>query len=184
MKTKSNLFLTTLALAASATLAYAQAPQTPQPNDPNRPGGDRTRNFEEFRQRMAERLKTSLKVTDDEWAVIQPLIEKVTTKQREAGGGRGFGGPRGSDQRGGAAGSPGGAPSPGGERSSGSPERDALRTALENESASPEELKAKLTALRESKKKATAELEAVREDLKKVLTVRQEATLVSYGILE
>jgi len=183
---KTNLLLTTLALVATATLAHAQA-QTPQPNDPNRQGGgDRTRNYEEFRQRMAERLKTSLKVTDDEWAVLQPLIEKVTTKQREAGG-RGFGGPRGGDSRSGSGGTPGGTPpSPGsgGERSSGSPERDALRTTLENESASPEELKAKLTAMRDARKKAAAELETVREDLKKVLTVRQEALLVFSGILD
>ncbi len=183
---KSNLLLTTLALLATATLAHAQE-RPPQPNDPNRPsGGDRSKSYEEFRQKMAERLKTSMKVTDDEWTVIQPLIEKVTTKMREAGGGRG-GPPRGGDPRsGGGGGTPGGGSSSsgGGDRSSGSMERDALRTALENESASPEELKAKLTALRDSRKKAIAEVEVLREDLKKVLTVRQEALLVSYGILE
>jgi hypothetical protein len=55
---------------------------------------------------------------------------------------------------------------------------------LESESTSPETLKAKLAAVREIHAKATTELAAAREDLKKVLTVRQEALLVSYGILE
>ncbi len=66
----------------------------------------------------------------------------------------------------------------------GTAERDALRTALENEGASPEELKAKMAAVREIQKKSQAELAEAREDLKKVLTVRQEAALVSFGLLD
>ncbi len=137
-------------------------------------------NFEEIRQRMNERLKTSLKVSDEEWSVIQPLIEKVQAKQRESAGGRfgGFGGRGGRGSRGGE--------SAGNEQSSrpGAAESQALRTALENENTSADELKAKLAAVRESRKKSQAELEAAREDLRKVLTVRQEAALVSMGILE
>lgn len=189
MKIKSTPLLTVLALTASAFLAQAQAPTDPNaPRDPNR---DRSRGYEEFRQKMAERLKTSLKVSDDEWAVIQPLIEKVTTKQRDAGGSR-FGGGGPTRGPGGTAG--GGNPPPASSGGSsndpnrpdraGSAEREALRTALENESTSPETLKAKLTAVREVRKKSTAELAEAREELRKVLTIRQEATLVSYGILE
>jgi hypothetical protein len=187
MKLKSTSILTVFALTATAFLAHGQEPNN---NDPNRQrGGDRTRNFEEFRQRMAERLKASLKVSDEEWAVIQPLIEKVTAKQRDAAGSRfgGFGGPSR-----GPGGSPGGgnapAPSTGGDPSrperAGTAEREALRQALESEGTSPETIKAKLTAVREVQKKAAAELAAAREDLRKVLTVRQEAALVSAGILE
>lgn len=191
MKLKSTSLITALALTATALLAQGQAP-APNSNDPNaQRGGDRSRNYEEFKQKMAERLKTSLKVSDDEWGIIQPLIEKVTTKQRDAGGSRygGGGPPRGSG------GAPGGAPGGGTPPSTGSSdpsrperagtaEREALRTALENESTSPETLKAKLAVVREIRAKATAELTTAREDLKKVLTVRQEALLVSYGILE
>lgn len=138
-------------------------------------------NMEEFRQRMAERLKTSLKVSDEEWGVIQPLIEKVQAKQRETmgsrfGGGFGRGGRDGG--RDGAQGSSTTSSRPG------AAEAQALRTAVENENTSADELKAKLTAVRESRKKAQAELEQTREDLRKVLTVRQEAALVSMGILE
>ena len=132
---------------------------------------------EEFRQRMNDRLKSSLKASDDEWAVIQPLIEKVTTKQREASGNR-FGGRGGRGGRGGDD-NTNNQPQTGAAAAS-----QALRTTLENESASPDDIKAKLTALRESRKKAQAEVDKAREELKAVLSVRQEAALVSMGILE
>lgn len=165
--------------------------------------------MEDFRKRMEERLKAALKVSDEEWAVLQPLIEKVQTKQREAMGSRfgGFGGPGGppggfggfADRRRGPDGG-GGAPDGGGERRrgpdggggdrgpggdrGGSPEGQALRATLENENATPDEIKAKLAAVRESRKKAAAELEAARAELQKVVTVRQEAVLVAMGMLE
>jgi hypothetical protein len=228
MKITHRLILPVAALVASATLATAQE-QNNQQRPPGEGGerreGDRGRggdrggfSMEEFRKRMEERLKGALKVSDEEWAVLQPLIEKVQTKQREAMGARfgGFGGgpggppggfpgfgdrrrgpdggggapdaggerrrgPDGGGDRGpGGPGSPGG---PGGDRG-GSPESQALRTTLENENASADEIKAKLTALRDSRKKAAAELDAARAELQKVVTVRQEAVLVAMGMLE
>ena len=185
MKLKSTSLLTALALTATAFLAQGQDPNA----DPNRQRGGGPRNYEDFRKMMSDRLKAALKVSDDEWGVIQPLLDKVTTKQRDAGSSRYSGSSRG------AGGPPGGGTPPGGSTSGGSSdptrpdragtaEREALRVALENESTSPETLKAKLAAVREIHAKSVAELAAAREDLKKVLTVRQEATLVSYGILE
>jgi hypothetical protein len=219
MKPTSKLLLPVAALALSGVLATAQEQNQQQrpPGDRDRREGDRGRgdrggfNMEEFRKRMEERLKSSLKVNDEEWAVLQPLIEKVQTKQREAMGSRFggfFGGPgglsgpggpggfRGRGEGGGApGGSPGGTPGGGGDRGGdrggpgggdrgGSPEGQALRTALENESASADEIKAKLAAVRDSRKKASAELEAARAELQKVVTVRQEAVLVAMGMLE
>jgi hypothetical protein len=179
MKLTTKLFLPVAALMATAVFASAQD------SDNNRRG-----NFEEFRQRMAERLKTSLKVTDDEWAVLQPLIEKVQTKQRDSMMGRfgGFGGGRRGED-GGSSGNGGGGGSDRGNRGdrsdrAGSAESQALRTALESESTSNDDIKAKLAALREAHKKSAAELAAARDDLRKVVTVRQEAVLVTMGILE
>ena len=210
MKITHRLLLPVAALVASATLATAQDPNAPKP----RPEGDRSRGFtmDEYRQRMAERLKTSMKVSDEEWAVLQPLIEKVNTKRMEAGGRGGFGGPGGPGGPGGAAlgvrdgggggfggpggdrrggdRPPGGAPSGGGtpgagdQNRGGSPESQALRTALESESTPVEDLKAKLNAVREVRKKAAAEIEAARAELQKVVNVRQEAVLVAMGVLE
>jgi hypothetical protein len=185
MKLKSTSFITALALTATVLVAQGQAPATPEQN--RQRGGDRRGNPEDFRKMMAERLKTQLKVSDEEWGVIQPLIEKVQAKQRDASGSRFGGGGRGP----GGGGTPGGGNAPATSSSdasraerAGTAEREALRTALENESTSPETIKAKLTAVREVHKKSVAELAAAREELQKVLTVRQEATLVSYGILE
>ena len=194
MKLITKLLLPAAALMATAVIAPAQD------NDNNR--GDRRGNFEEFRQRMADRLKSSLKVTDEEWTVLQPLIEKVQTKQRDTmmsrlggfGGGRrgGDGGNAGSGGSGGSGGTAGGG---GGDRDrgnrgdrggdrAGSAESQALRAALESESTSNDELKAKLAALREAQKKSAAELAAARDELRKLVTVRQEAVLVTMGILE
>ena len=168
MKTTTRILLSAVALTATALFATAQ--------DNNQPGGGRGPGGtpEEFRARMAERLKTSMKVTDDEWAVLQPLIEKVITKQRESMAGR-FGGFGGFGGRGGGG--------PGGDRA-GSAESQALRDALDKDGTSAEDIKAKLNAVRESRKKATVELAAAREELKKVVSVRQEAVLFSMGILD
>jgi hypothetical protein len=167
-------------------------------------GGQGGGNFDpaQFQQRMNERIKETLKATDEEWAVIQPLLEKVQTKQRDAraggfgGGGMLGGGRRGQGGQGGQGAAPG-AQQPADQNNQGnqqgrgnrgggatSPEADALRTALENDSTSADDIKAKLTALRESRKKAQGELEQARADLEKVLTAKQEATLVLMGVLE
>jgi Spy/CpxP family protein refolding chaperone len=184
MKATVQSLLTLVALAAMPVVLHAQeAPKPPTSGGGNseRPDGDRRQfNMEDFRKRMSEQMKTSLKVNDEEWSVLQPLIEKVTEKQRDASGRSfGFGDRRSSS---------GGSSSSGGDSSRserpGSAERDALRTTLQNEGASSEEIKAKLNALREIRKKSTAELATAREELKKVVTVRQEAVLVSMGILE
>ena len=155
----------------SASPTASASPAVPAPSNPGpKGGGDR---IEQFRQRMNEFLKVTLKVSDEEWAVIQPLLEKVQTKQRESLTSRFsfMAGRRGGDH--------GGRTEP-----AASAETDALRAALESESTSPAEIKAKLEAVREARKKSEADLAQAREDLRKVLTQRQEATLVMVGILE
>lgn len=170
-----------LTAALAVTIIPFTASVSAQDAQPGNRGGGNRGNFEEFRQRMNERLKTSLKVNDEEWSVIQPLIEKVQTKQRESMGSRfgGFGGGR----RGGPGGQ-GGAQPVSDQNRPGASESQALRTALENENTSADEIKSKLAAVRDQRKKSEAELAQAREDLRKVLTVRQEAALVSMGILE
>jgi hypothetical protein len=199
--TKFKAFAALAAAALITTISSAQAQDNTQ-----QPGGRRGNfNPEEFRQRMMDNLKTALKVTDDEWAVIQPLIEKVQAKQTVVrgfsgfgGGGRGGpggrgGGAGGGDNAGGGGG--GGAPAagaggPGGGGRGGfggftpAPETQALRTAVDDANSTADDLKGKLAALRDARKKANGDLEAARNDLKKVLTQRQEATLVTRGILE
>ena len=164
-------------------------------------GGPGRGNFdpEQFRQRMMERYKERLEVTNnDEWKLIQERIEKVTTAQRDArsGGFGGFGGGRGGRRGGGAGGdtAPAAAPAPaadagatarnrGGFGGEPSPDADALQKAIDAK-ASPEELKTKLAKLRDSQKEKEAKLVKAQEDLRAVLTVRQEATAVLMGLLK
>ncbi len=186
-----------LAQDASPAPSASAAPSAATQNGGGNRGGG---NQQDFRQRMNERLKTALKVTDQEWAVIQPLLEKVQEKLMATMSGRGgpggpggFGGGRRGGQGGGGQG--GNAPAAGataggnnnqggGPGRGGSPESQALRTALDTDSTPADEIKTKLQALRDSRKKAAAELETAREDLKKVLTLKQEATLVMIGVLD
>jgi len=65
-----------------------------------------------------------------------------------------------------------------------SPEVEALRDALASQDTSTDDIKAKLQALRDARKKQEADLETARENLKKVLTLRQEAILVEMGVLD
>jgi hypothetical protein len=135
---------------------------------------------------MNDRLKTMLKATDDEWAVIQPLLAIVQADQRamtaaRLGGFGGFGGGRRGGGQGGAGGPGGAAGANGATRS---PEADALRTALASDATSDADIKTKLEAFRDARKKQADALEQARQDLEKVLTLRQEATLVQMGVLE
>jgi hypothetical protein len=134
---------------------------------------------EEWRQRMAERMKEQLQVNDEEWGVLEPKIEKVGRAMRDARGGFGMGRRGGGQGGGGQGGSGGDQP----ETEVAKATRD-LRTTLEAGNASEQDLAAKLTALREARKKAQAELEAARKELQEVLTPRQEAVMVMMGMLE
>ncbi|HMO26056.1 MAG TPA: hypothetical protein PKB10_07285 [Tepidisphaeraceae bacterium] len=127
----------------------------------------------QMRERMLQNLREQMQASDEEWTVLAPKIEKVQTILRESRmggwGGRGGPGGRGGDQE----------PTTEIGRAS----RD-LRTVLQNENASGEEITQALTAYRAAREKANVELAAARDDLKAVLTPRQEAILVMLGMLE
>jgi hypothetical protein len=170
----------TLCLGTGRLMAQDQQP-------PQRRGGG---NFdpEQARQRMMERYKEQLEVKDDaEWKLISERIEKVTAARREVGfGGGGAFGRGGRGGPGGPGGGPGGDQAAAGRRAFGgepSPEAEALRKAIEAK-APAEELKAKLAKLREARKVKEANLEAAQDDLRKVLSVRQEAAAVLAGLLK
>ena len=142
---------------------------------------------EQFRQMQMDQMKQALGATDEEWKALQPKVEKVMTASRNTRsfGGMGFG--RGGP---GGFGGPGGRGGPGGQAkdaASQTPVEKAtsdLRTTLENQSASADEIKGKLAALRQAREKARADLVAAQKELRELLTQRQEATLVLMGTLE
>lgn len=157
-------------------------------------GGGFGGNFDpaQMRQRMAERMKELLGADDQAWKVMEPRVMKVMELNRQANAGnRGMFGMFGRGR--GGPGGPGGDQGPQADRRGRGPQGEQtalekamaqLRTTLENQSASPEDIKTQLTAVRQAREKAKQELAVAQQDLKKILTVRQEATLVEMGMLE
>jgi hypothetical protein len=142
--------------------------------------------MQEFQQRRMERYKTELEITDDaEWKAIQPLIQKVTDARMAmaAYSGFGHGGMMFGRGRGGPDGAPGGQGSRGGfGGGTPNPEVQALEKAIEGK-ASNSEMKAAIAKFQEARKAKTAELEKAQADLRKVLSVRQEAVATLNGWL-
>jgi hypothetical protein len=136
-----------------------------------------------WQQMMNDRLKTALGATDDEFAALQPKIEKVQQLQRDANGGgmRGMMGGRGRGGQGGQGGQGGAAATPTSPVAAAAAD---LQKVLADTNAKPEDIKAKLDAYRAAKKTAKEDLVKAQEDLKGVLTQRQEAVLVEYGMLD
>jgi len=157
--------------------------------------GGRQFDPERMRQMMDQRMREQLGATEQEWKVLGPRVTKVMELSRQTrGGGRGgmmFGGMggRGGMMPGGMGGRGAG---PGGGRP-GAPDRqltavekaqEQLRTVLDNTSATPDQIKKQLTALRTAREKAKQQLAVAQQDLRKIITVRQEAQLVMMGMLD
>jgi hypothetical protein len=177
--------------APAATPSVSGPPPNPAALAPG--GGGGADRMEQFRQHMNERIKTALKASDEEWAVIQPLLNNVQDKMRETmlgrfgGGPRPERGPRENAQNGGGGDRPERAERPNRPdrpASATSAPVEALRTALESTDTSNTEIKAKLEAVRQSRQKAVDDLAKARTELKSVLSLRQEATLVMMGMLD
>ena len=136
---------------------------------------------EQMRQRNLERMKELLGATDEEWKVLGPRVEKVQTlsSQLRGRGGMGEMFVRRAPGR----------ETPEGPEATRKPTGvekalQELRTVLDNEEAKPEEIKQKLTALREAREKVKQELAKAQKQLRELLTMRQEAQLVLMGMLD
>ena len=130
-------------------------------------------------------LQEPLGASDDEFAVIRPLLEKVVDAMRESDGGAarfrrfpGFGGPPGQQNNNtqNAANAP--ALSPVDQAT------QDLQSAVDDPSVNSDVIKTRLDTLRQAKSKATQDLTVARDALRAVLTVRQEAILVDRGVLD
>jgi hypothetical protein len=144
-------------------------------------GGQGGGNFDpaQMRERMLEQMKERFEVTkDDEWKIISERITKVQDAQRDArpnnfgmfrrpGGDQANNGGDNNRRR------FGGEPMP---------EQEALQKAIEAK-ASADEIKTKLAKLRDARKVKEANLVKAQEDLRKVLSSKQEAVAVLFGLL-
>ncbi len=122
---------------------------------------------------MVDRMKEQFAATDEEWTALKPKVEKVFTA-RTAASVRTFG-------RGGRGGGQGQDTAPTTEVGKAAA---ALRTTLAEENAKPEDIKAKLAALRTARDKANADLAKAQQELKEVLSVKQEAVAVLNGLID
>lgn len=180
-----------LALLAAALLALGGLTNTASAQERQRGNF----NPDEMRARMAERMRELLDVkNDDEWKLISARLEKVQEAQREvrslngdfrllfsrSGDQGGQGG--GDNNRGRGPGGPGG-PGFGGFGGTPNPAAEALSKAVQTK-APTDEMKQRLARYREARKEAEAKFDKAAEDLRQVLTLRQEATLVAIGTLK
>src|SRR5262245_56575356 len=172
MKLSKILTVTSLAvvLALSAGTLMAQENNGERQGRRNRDGGPGGQggNFDpaEFQQRMMERTKETLEITDEtEWKAIEPLVAKVMEARREQitanfrGVGRGGRGGGDNNDRG---------PRGGGMFGTPSPEAEALQKAIDAK-ASNSEIKAALAKYEAARKAKLAALEKAQADLRKVL---------------
>ena len=144
----------------------------------------------QMQQRMMERYKEMLEFTsDDEWNAVKPLVQKVNDARRDigfGGMGRGMfgGGRRGGDNAPQGDRPQGDRPQGGGRGFGGEPSAamQELQKSVDAK-ASTEEIKGKLTKVRDERKQKEAALTKAQEDLKKVLNARREAQAVLAGLL-
>ena len=182
-----NQWLLLAGVAAVMSLGNSQLVAQPNAGPGGGPGmgpGGRG-NFDpaQMQQRMLERYKEVLEVTnDDEWKAIEPRVTKVMEARRDSMGGMGRGmfgrgpgggggpwGDQGQQRRGGMFGTP-------------SPEAEALQKAIDSK-ASKAEMKAALEKYVASRKTKQADMEKAQAALRELLTPRQEAIATLNGLL-
>lgn len=210
-----------IAVFLAASVRAQEPPPAQQPaNQPPAAGGQAAaderpewqKRMDDFRKRADDRMKTLLKASDEEYAVLKPRIEKLqglqmSTDSRLFGFGMLMGGgtqtwrtrgsevPEGQRQE---------QKPPEGDAANSRPPTGAagimslfgvqnnpavekareIQEALESKEATNETLKTKLAELRALKKQAKEEIARNQEELRQLCTVRQETVLVLMGILE
>jgi Spy/CpxP family protein refolding chaperone len=118
-------------------------------------------------------VKTTLNATDEEWAIISPLLEAVTRKQQELAAT--IRSPLPTGRLGGR---------PLAEGIQAPRESQALKSAVEKDPPLADDLKQRMEDLRSLRKQKESELHEAREKLRQVLSLKQEALLLMAGILD
>jgi hypothetical protein len=168
----------------------------------------------EAKQREAEAMQQALGVDQQQWKIIEPKLEKVRSLRDEAFGGIGqpfsssgfttqFGSPQGQAGGGSAGGFAGGFSFQGGGGPEGSTGQSfstwrplgheptqvekicgELQILLQDRNAPPEAITQKLDALRHARAQARKRWAQAQQDLREVLNLPQQATLMMMGLLE
>ena len=178
----ANSLCGVLALVLSLSWAGAVRSAAPRGLGPGAPGPDgpaqfagrhrgwRGMNFQRIQQRMLNRIKQELKVTDAEWAVLKSQVQQVQQLQFESRLAAFMWRFHGHDIS---------LPA--------NPlvqAMQALAETLRDPHATVAQLKGKLAALRLAREAAATKLMAAQRKLRGLLTLRQEAVLVEQGLLD
>ena len=126
----------------------------------------------EYEKRRSEEMRERLGMSEDEFEVINPMIDKVRGLMRErqmASGNRGRGFFGGSDEV-------------SDEAKSASEAMAELRQAIEDDNKG--DIKDALEKLRKARTAMDAKIKEAREELRSVLTPKWEASLVVMGVLD
>ena len=170
--------------------AFSQPPQS----DPSSQGMDQSgrtdgpqqgqrgsgRDREQVQERMIERFKEVMECSDEEWQVIAPKVLSVyrLSNQSRTGTirtimGRTSQGNQSGNRR---------------TRTSTSNQSDEsltkLQELLENENATTSDIKKLVSEVRKAREKSEQELATAQKELRELLTVRQEAILITLGLLD
>ncbi|GEM_PF-910016 len=137
---------------------------------------------EQMQNMMSPRLKELLGSTDEEWAVIGPKVLKVVSLVSSQSSGfqlrslmgrsnaQGNTQVRGGDTRASA--------------NTGDKTLEELQTLLASEDTTSTQIKNKVSEVRKARETAKQDLAKAQKDLRELLTLKQEATLISLGLLE
>jgi hypothetical protein len=168
-----------ISVSSSALLAQNAADDASKRRRSSDESGRRGGSAEDMQARLMNSLRERLEVPDDEeWKIISERLGKVMELRRSAGGPlAGVGAFAGRGQPGGGDNSRGR-----GSRPGGSPELAALQSAIRDKLPDAE-IKSRLERLRENRKANEAKLSKAQEELRAVLSVRQEAVAVVFGLL-
>lgn len=168
--------------------------------------------MQQMQERRNQRLKESLGMSNEEFAAVLPMIDKVRRYKTELemasrvrmergdrdgdADGRGRGGPRGRRGPGGPGPGPGPGPGffgrlgPDGDDEMSSEARQlrdalqALRDSVQDDSLSSDQVRTRIEAARKARSKMNQTIERAENELRQVLLARQEATLLVTGVLD
>lgn len=123
-----------------------------------------------MQQGIIDRIRQELDCTDEEFAALKPGLQKILDCMQAvtvAGRRGGFN-----------------APSLPGQSQTLAQTLHDLRATLDDTNAKPDEIKARLDAVRQAKAKAEHDLDVARAELRPLLSLRQEALLTEEGLLD
>lgn len=189
-------WITTLAAIIVSGASAASVMAQPAPGGGFQPGQGQGRGAQgggfdptQIRQTLSDRMKEALGASDDEWKVIGPKVEKVQALQQDTASGAGGMMSMMRRLQGGGGGGRANQPNIGAIFGGNANSDVQLKTAdldkaLDNPATTENEIRIKLTAVREAREKAKVALAQSRKELIELLTQRQEAVLFQMGILE